>query len=229
VDDLSYGFWRRVRLVPFTRTFIGNQDKHLAAKLVRELPGILAWAVRGCLAWQSEGLGAPASVRAATEQYRNESDPLSQFIDDCCVVNPNTQCGATEIYLAYQRWASQQGMSERERLSATSFGTKMGARFAKKRSGKGNVYVGLGLRSDREQDGHDPTRVQGSVQGSESSAGLIEVSPPEKSLTRENPEVPYTTLHPTQAVACHCGDEIDSFAADGSPRCWKHREVEARL
>ncbi|HXH21600.1 MAG TPA: phage/plasmid primase, P4 family [Dehalococcoidia bacterium] len=43
VDDLSYGFWRRVRLVPFTCTFIGNQDKHLAAKLVRELPGILAW------------------------------------------------------------------------------------------------------------------------------------------------------------------------------------------
>jgi putative DNA primase/helicase len=62
VEDLSHGFWRRVRLVPFTRTFDADQDKGLPAKLLRELPGILSWAVNGCLAWQREGLDAPPAV-----------------------------------------------------------------------------------------------------------------------------------------------------------------------
>jgi len=42
--------WRRIRLIPFTVTIPPEErDKQLLEKLQRELPGILAWAVRGCL------------------------------------------------------------------------------------------------------------------------------------------------------------------------------------
>ena len=62
VRDHSTGFWRRVRLVPFTQKFEGaTDDKTLDLKLASERAGILAWLVRGCLEWQKYGpAGSPS-------------------------------------------------------------------------------------------------------------------------------------------------------------------------
>ena len=225
VDDQSHGFWRRVRLVPFERTFVTDQDKHLATKLRRELPGILAWAIRGCLAWQKDGLGLPQAVASATETYRRDSDPLGEFVEDCCIVREDTQCGANEAYSRYGQWLSQRGMKDSEKLTSTAFGTRMTERFTKKRSGKGVFYVGVGLLSQHADRPADPTPVQGLVQGSESGDGSVQVFPLEEALTREESEIPYTTLHPTQPVedACaECGAPPWKFAPDGTPFCEAH-------
>jgi len=57
VTDDSFGFWRRVRLIPFTKQFTDKTaDRSLDKKLKAEAPGILAWIVRGCLEWQRRGL-----------------------------------------------------------------------------------------------------------------------------------------------------------------------------
>ena len=51
------GIWRRVQFIPFVRTIPeAERDKHLIDKLVAELPGILNWAIQGCLTWQKVGL-----------------------------------------------------------------------------------------------------------------------------------------------------------------------------
>lgn len=55
VRDESHGFWRRIRLIPFMKTFPINPT--LGDRLHTKAPGILAWAVRGCLHWQREGPG----------------------------------------------------------------------------------------------------------------------------------------------------------------------------
>jgi putative DNA primase/helicase len=69
----DYAAWRRIKLVPFTVTIPDEEkDRNLPAKLRAEWPGILAWAVRGCLDWQKYGLGEPEAVRAATDAYRAE-------------------------------------------------------------------------------------------------------------------------------------------------------------
>ena len=53
--------------------------------MLEELPGILAWAVRGCLAWQeADSLREPAAVVEATQGYRDEMDTLAQFLEECC-------------------------------------------------------------------------------------------------------------------------------------------------
>ncbi|HLF78550.1 MAG TPA: phage/plasmid primase, P4 family [Dehalococcoidia bacterium] len=225
VEDQSHGFWRRVRLVPFLQTFDTNRDKHLDAKLVRELPGILAWAVRGCLAWQQGGMGVPGAVAAATESYRQDSDPLTGFIDDCCILRPDVQCGATEAYQGYLAWASARSMRESEKLSSTRFGTKLSERFEKKRNGKGVVYVGLGLLSTHHPEGRNAASVQGLVQGWESDAGSPHISSLVQSVTREESEIPYTTLHPTQSSqegCAECGAEAWAFDAAGVPVCEEH-------
>lgn len=62
IADSALAIWRRVKLIPFEVTIPPDKiDKQLQTKLSAELPGILAWAVQGCLNWQQHGLGEPAA------------------------------------------------------------------------------------------------------------------------------------------------------------------------
>jgi putative DNA primase/helicase len=69
------GIWSRMRLVPFEQ-FIreSERDPNLPAKLAAELPGILNWAIAGCLEWQKAGLQQPSAVATATAGYREAED-----------------------------------------------------------------------------------------------------------------------------------------------------------
>jgi putative DNA primase/helicase len=84
------GIWRRIREVPFNRQFKeAEQDRELMSALRQELPGILNWAIEGCLLWQAEGLNAPASVAASITAYRSEMDTVAGFIEDECHQDPS--------------------------------------------------------------------------------------------------------------------------------------------
>jgi putative DNA primase/helicase len=140
--------WRRIRLVPFTVTIPPDeQDRDLGRKLQAELPGILAWAVQGCLAWQRDGLGAPEEVTQATQDYRAEMDKLGGFLSDCCVLDAKAQAQAGDLYQAYKDWCEANG--ERE-VSGTRFGRQLAERgFEKERDNTGHVaYVGIGLLAE---------------------------------------------------------------------------------
>lgn len=147
VNDDSTGFWRKIRLIPFTQCFEGRADRNLKDVLKSEYPGILAWMVDGCLEWQRRGLDPPPSVRAATEQYRAESDPIADFLRDRCATDLELTARAGELYLAYQSWALKQGLKEREQLTATRFGRLMGQRFPKDSDRDGTFYQGVALQS----------------------------------------------------------------------------------
>lgn len=123
IRGTDLAIWRRIRLVPFTVTIPEDeQDKALAAKLRAELPGILTWAVLGCLAWQEEGLKAPEAVRLATQQYREESDQVGLFLEECCVLDACAIVVARDLYAAYVKWSEENG--ERPR-SQTNFGSRL--------------------------------------------------------------------------------------------------------
>lgn len=114
------GIWRRPRLVPFTQTFAGaRKDQLLPAKLQAELPGILAWAVRGCLEWQRIGLGWPAAVQEATDAYRSEMDSLGRFLEDYGALEP---ARAKVLHDAYTEWCESMGEYV---MSLTMFGKKL--------------------------------------------------------------------------------------------------------
>jgi putative DNA primase/helicase len=152
VNDDSTGFWRKIRLIPFIQCFEGRADRNLKDALRAEYPGILTWMVDGCLEWQRRGLDPPPSVRAATEQYRAESDPIADFLRDRCATDPQLTARAGELYIDYQCWAIKQGLKEREQLSATRFGRLMGQRFAKDSDREGTFYQGVALRSGETND-----------------------------------------------------------------------------
>ena len=104
------GIWRRVRLIPFDVTIPkSEQDEQLPEKLKSELPGILNWAIAGCLAWQCDGLPVPSAIREATEDYRSDMDVIAAFLADCCMVAENAKCWGNELYSAYKGWCRREG------------------------------------------------------------------------------------------------------------------------
>ncbi len=149
VSDDSSGFWRRIRLIPFTQTFAGErQDPRLGEVLAKEAEGILAWAVRGCLEWQTRGLEPPAPVKAATEEYQSENDPLASFLAECCRIEPGAHSGAGELYKAYVAHCFEYGI--RKPMSATAFGRRLTERGIKRDrlGGGGKIgYAGIALQA----------------------------------------------------------------------------------
>jgi len=150
-DD--FAFWERVHLIPFDLSFVNRKpvadnerpaDKHLPEKLRAEASGILAWMVRGCLAWQDKGLDPPRIVRDATADYRREEDILGDFIDECCFLDPSAEIQSSKLYTAFCDWWEQN--VSKKTLSQKKFGKMMTKRF--KREKKGTYkYFGLDLTS----------------------------------------------------------------------------------
>jgi putative DNA primase/helicase len=134
--------WRRIRLVPFKVTIPeGEQDKALPQKLRRELPGILAWAVRGCLEWRKAGLGQPDEVIAATEAYREEMDIIGGFLKDRCFQRADLQEAAATLYANYKSWCESNG--ERP-LTQQRFGVALADRgFTPNRTRRARFWMGL--------------------------------------------------------------------------------------
>jgi putative DNA primase/helicase len=150
IADDSYGFWRRLMLVPFLRSFIGSaRDNELDARLRLEGPGILQWAVAGCLAWQRDGLQPPDSVRVATEQYREESDPIADFLAEACAIEVGVSSGASAVQVAYSKWADVRHIDKAERLSKQALAQRLADRFARRHTKTGWVYDGLRVATDR--------------------------------------------------------------------------------
>jgi putative DNA primase/helicase len=104
------GIWRRIRLVPWIITIPESErDTNLPSKLRAELPGILAWAVRGCMAWQSNGLDEPAAVKLATSKYREESDTLGEFFRLRAVFEAGATIARKDLREAYQAHCQENG------------------------------------------------------------------------------------------------------------------------
>ena len=118
IRGTDHGIWRRIRLLPFNVTFhdpdkaepgTPTKDDRLKDKLLAELPGILAFMVRGCLTWQATGLGSASAVDIATTAYRDQQDRIGGFIADRCDVSPSYSCKFSDLYDGYKRWCGDNG------------------------------------------------------------------------------------------------------------------------
>ena len=74
---------RRFNLVPFTVTIpAAERDPELMERLKAEWPGILQWAIDGCIVWQCGGLNTPAVVETATKEYFTAEDALARWLEE---------------------------------------------------------------------------------------------------------------------------------------------------
>jgi putative DNA primase/helicase len=118
----------RLKLLPFERV-PAVIDPGVKEHLDRD-PGahraILAWAVRGCLEWQREGLGATPWLGDALTRYARESDPMLTFIHDCLrpVGAEGYSAHVDLVWAAYGAWA-EENLPRRTRLGRYTFNRAM--------------------------------------------------------------------------------------------------------
>jgi putative DNA primase/helicase len=108
------GIWRRVHLVPFeVQIPEAERDKSLPDKLWAERAGILNWLIEGALDYLSQGLAAPPTVRAATDEYRAEMDLMGAFIRGALIVtrDPTDQESPGDLYKAFASYCAQQAQT----------------------------------------------------------------------------------------------------------------------
>jgi putative DNA primase/helicase len=149
--------WRRVRLVPFDEQFEGpSRDARLREKLEMELPGILSWAVRGCLMWQKDRLGMAPRVERATKQYRQESDQVGRFLAERCSSGSGFFTEGQKLYEAYLEWClAKQEKPETNAAFAKNLAERQ---ISKKRRRRGVIYQGLSLLTDPRDPPHRASR-----------------------------------------------------------------------
>lgn len=142
IKGTDEAIWRRIRLISFEAHFSSEKrDPNLLNTLIDELPAILLWALDGCYMWQHEGLTPPEKVKKATSEYREESDVIGRFLNECTITGDGKKVKAGELWEAYEKWCG--GKAD---MYQTFFGLKIKEKGFIKKSSKGYPYYhGIGL------------------------------------------------------------------------------------
>lgn len=176
------GIWRRVMLVPFDVQIPEEERREFeefVASLLAEGPGLLNWMIEGLLDYLEGGLQIPAAIADATKSYREESDPMQVFLDQCCEVTGSEAdfTRTRDLVDGFQFWIEESGQSRwRDRTVTIRLKDKAG-RWRDPRTGrtfdagKRSVagYVGLKITDIFEARMRDARATTGGGQSASSS------------------------------------------------------------
>lgn len=160
-SDASAALANRFIMFKFTTSFLGREDSGLTNRLLRELPGILLWALDGLERLSERGhLIRPASADEIALDMIEQTSPIRSFVADKCIISETADCDRDELYRIWREWCTDQG---RDHPGAkVHFGRQLAAAFpAIKRtqpreSGtRLNLYSGIRIRAITDLDGRD--------------------------------------------------------------------------
>ena len=123
-------------------------DTDLLEKLKDEAPGILAWAMRGCLQYQEDGLKQPKEVEAAVHEFRNDSDIFGRFVAEYCVPHSGAEVSFENLYAEFSSFCKKD-LRWKEPATENKLSREMKRKgFTRVKKGGRAYLVGLGLRSE---------------------------------------------------------------------------------
>jgi putative DNA primase/helicase len=171
---------RRFNRIPFAVTIPDELvNKNLVDEFKAEWPGILAWAIEGCLEWQRIGLCPPKAVTDATESYLESEDIIGEWIDECCNRDPNGWESSTALFNSWKAWASGR---EEYIGSVNTFSKKLEDRgeFKKRKNPKQTErgFAGLRLKTAAEKGTAEKgTAERGQAESAAKVAELLSLTP----------------------------------------------------
>jgi putative DNA primase/helicase len=153
VQSSDEAIWRRLVLVPFEYVVPTEErldPKEAQARLRAERDGILLWLIEGLRLWRNEGLREPPeAISDATASYRRESDPMSDWIDECVTFEDGAHERVTLVRSAYETHCQTSG---RQPLGPHRFNATLERRGAKRADKRvegvvSKSWIGLRLKT----------------------------------------------------------------------------------
>lgn len=147
LPDNSTAINNRFLIIQLEESFLGREDVKLLDKLLLELPAIANWAVEGYRRLIANyRFTEPQSSHEARMEWYEEGNPLAQFIEDRCRVEPSAMIEMTELFQAYKEWCEERGNPP---MAANALSKRLSAMLGKriKRTKANGVRVvnGIGL------------------------------------------------------------------------------------
>lgn len=172
-SDASAALANRFLPFKFNTSFLGREDHGLTDRLLKELPGIVLWALDGLLRLNQRGyFQRPKSADELASDLVDQTSPIRAFADEMCVVSEHAQVDRDELFKAWKKWCEAQGRDHAG--TKVSFGRQLSAAFPgikrsqPRASGTGskadpscategfgtrlNLFTGIRLRHDWESD-----------------------------------------------------------------------------
>jgi putative DNA primase/helicase len=116
LDDNSGAIATRIVPIRLMRSFLGRENLNLLLELLPELPGIFNWARAGWQRLMARGhFIVPASAQSIVDDIRSGASPVSDFIDERCILAPEREADCVELWAVWQSWC------ERKRLPCGSW------------------------------------------------------------------------------------------------------------
>ena len=155
--DASHAFFRRWVVVPFNRTFDPGEQiprSVLDAQLADpgELSGVLNHALDALPNLRAHGFTESPSMRAAWDEFRQETDPLAVWVDTHALLGPEAMVPKGELLRAYNDAARR---DQRPIITGVAMGRALKrlrpeVREAQRTVGDTVVWVwlGIGLRDE---------------------------------------------------------------------------------
>ncbi len=146
-----------------TESFYGKEDPQLSNALMKELPGILLWALDGLDRLRERGYFIqPKSGKAALEQLEELGSPVLSFVRQKCDVGPGYSITPEKLYESWKRDCQSNG---RPPGTTQTFGRDLhaavpGLEITQPRIGGQQIrmYQGIRLKQARHRGRFGPDR-----------------------------------------------------------------------
>ena len=105
INDRSRGTFNRLLLISFNHVIpLAQQDRSIWDKLRGEINGILHWALYGAQRLYLNGGTFTSVGRLEVEEYRASQNPLTEFIESQCDINPEAKVGISDFRDKFSNW-----------------------------------------------------------------------------------------------------------------------------
>jgi putative DNA primase/helicase len=149
--DPGEGIWRRLVVVPWTVMIPeAERDQHLRERLLKELPGILAWVIEGARLYLASGLPKLATLTGVTQSLRDSCDDLGRWMEAHIVQGPQFREQSSVLYRSFCLWNENEGNVYK--ISQRTFTQRLADRgfAAEKQHGK-MFWPGLRIRQESDR------------------------------------------------------------------------------
>jgi putative DNA primase/helicase len=123
-SDVTEGYFRKLIIVPFSRTFKKEErNVDLKDELLKELPGILNWAILGLKRLRSNNyqFSACKAIEKTERAYYDEQNPVREFFHSHVVQEDGSRTKQSDFYNMYSQWLNVQGIDDKGTKSRPVF------------------------------------------------------------------------------------------------------------